>query len=707
MAILNELKARLGLDTASFSRGIKGVQAETRSMAQRMRAALLPAATAMTAMTTGLALAIKGQLDNADEMAKAAQKFGVPIEELSRLKYAADLSDVSLETLGTGLRGLSKNLIAAFDGNKGATKLFKDLGVDITDATGKLRPTEAVMQDISDVIAKMPDGAKKTALAMKLFGKSGAEMIPMLNSGKDALRQMADEANAMGIVIDEKTGNAAQNFNDNITRIKTAVGGLVVQLAAALAPTLETISGYVVDLTKWFQNLSPRMKEIAGMVVMVVAALGPLGLGFLAVSSALSMVVTALRGMAMALMANPVIAIIAAIAVGAYLIYQNWDGIVAWFAALWENVKAGISIAWEGIKNYLANYTAAGLIYTHWDDITQWFSDKFRAVKDSIAFYWNMIKVDAAGAWSWVSARWDVAVTWFGELWGRIKQAFADGWQKIKDLTTQWVADFLAIGGQIVDGLKQGITDKWDAMVQWFADKATAMSNSIREALGIQSPSRVFRAIGQFITQGLGLGIKDNVPMVSGAMKDVAKSIDGESGSLTSGITKFKDSAKSAFQSVITGAQSAKQAISQMIQAWLEGQASGLAGSAFNDIWSALGFAKGGVFSGGKVQPFANGGVIASPTYFGMSGRVGLMGEAGPEAIMPLSRGAGGKLGVAMQGGGSMAISIGFDSSTGGLTAMVRNEAGQIVAQAVPAIVSQSVQATGRAMSKSKSFGSA
>lgn len=704
MAILNELKARLGLDTAAFARGIKGVQAETLSMSQRMRKALLPAATAMTAMTKGLALAIKGQLDNADEMAKAAQKFGVPVEELSRLKYAADLSDVSLETLGAGLRGLSKNLSAAFDGNKGATKLFTDLGVEITDATGKLRPTESVMQDISDVIAKMPDGAKKTALAMKLFGKSGAEMIPMLNSGKDAMRQMADEANAMGIVIDEKTGTAAQNFNDNITRIQTAVGGLVVQLAAALAPALESISGYVVDLTKWFQDLSPRAKEIAAGVTVVVAALGPLGLGFLAVTSAVGMVVSALRGMALALLANPVIAIIAAIAAGAYLIYQNWGAITAWFAGLWEQIKAGIAIAWEGIKNYLANYTAAGLIYTHWDDITTWFSDKFRQVKENIAFYWELIKVDAALAWTWVSDRWNASVAWFSGLWGRIKTAFTDGWQKIKDVTAQWVADFLAIGGQIVDGLKQGITDKWDAMVQWFSDKANELSDSVREAFGIQSPSRIFRAIGQFITQGLGLGIKDNVPMVKDAMEGVAGTIDGEAGSLTSGITSFRDSARSAFQSVITGAQSAGQAVRQFMQNWLSSTANNLAGGAFDTLLSVLGFANGGVFSGGRVQAFADGGVVGSPTYFGMSGRVGLMGEAGPEAIMPLSRGSDGKLGV-RGGGQALSVSIGFDNSAGGFTALVRNEAGQVLAQAAPAIVSQSVQQVSRAMSKTKSFG--
>ncbi|MGH1356067.1 MAG: phage tail tape measure protein [Thalassovita sp.] len=69
-----------------------------------------------------------------------------------------------------------------------------------------------------------------------------------------------------------------------------------------------------------------------------------------------------------------------------------------------------------------------------------------------------------------------------------------------------------------------------------------------------------------------------------------------------------------------------------------------------------LPFADGGSFSQGRVMPFANGGVVNSPTYFPMRGGTGLMGEAGPEAIMPLTRGTDGKLGVRSEGGGSTTV---------------------------------------------------
>jgi phage-related minor tail protein len=79
---------------------------------------------------------------------------------------------------------------------------------------------------------------------------------------------------------------------------------------------------------------------------------------------------------------------------------------------------------------------------------------------------------------------------------------------------------------------------------------------------------------------------------------------------------------------------------------------------------SLLGFADGGSFSQGRVMPFANGGVIGGPTFFPMRGGLGLMGEAGPEAIMPLARGADGKLGVRTQGGGGGSVHVTMNIQT-------------------------------------------
>ena len=96
-------------------------------------------------------------------------------------------------------------------------------------------------------------------------------------------------------------------------------------------------------------------------------------------------------------------------------------------------------------------------------------------------------------------------------------------------------------------------------------------------------------------------------------------------------------------------------------------------------IGGVLPFADGGAFAQGRVMPFAKGGIVSQPTYFPMRGATGLMGEAGAEAIMPLRRGADGRLGVATAGGGRP-LNVTFNVSTPDVAGFQRSQS-QIAAQ--------------------------
>lgn len=164
---------------------------------------------ALAGAATATAYAIKSAIDRADELSKAGQKIGVSTDALSALEYAARLSDVSLQQLSTGIGKLSQNMVAAVSGNKQLSGAFDAIGVSVTDANGKLRGADEVLLDLADVFKSLPDGADQTALAMQLMGKSGRDMVPLLNGGSEAITAMTDEARTLGLVVGAEFGKQA------------------------------------------------------------------------------------------------------------------------------------------------------------------------------------------------------------------------------------------------------------------------------------------------------------------------------------------------------------------------------------------------------------------------------------------------------------------------------------------------------------------
>jgi hypothetical protein len=207
---------------------------------------------------------VRDALDQLDEMSKLAQKTGTTTEAISSLSVAAGLSDISTESLGQGLVKLSKGMSDAARGTGDAQKAFEALGIGVLDANGGLKSADAIMGEVAEKFSGLADGANKTALAVAIFGRAGAEMIPLLNGGAEEMKKLSDEAAQFGLIMDTKTAKAAENFNDNVARVGLAANGLVQTFTAQLIPTIDglmqsfitgaTASGGLVDSLKAMAN---------------------------------------------------------------------------------------------------------------------------------------------------------------------------------------------------------------------------------------------------------------------------------------------------------------------------------------------------------------------------------------------------------------------------------------------------------------------
>ncbi|MDP1868453.1 MAG: hypothetical protein Q8L13_19215 [Bradyrhizobium sp.] len=250
-AVIGALRVVLGADTASFDQGLKQSQAGLAAFGAAVSTGLAAVAAAAVAASVAMGVALTRTIDDMDKLNKTSQKLGIPVEQLSALAYAADLADVSFEALSKGVGKLSKNMVeAAGKPTSEAAGAFRALGVSVTDANGKLKSSDVVLGDLANAFEGLKDGPGKTAVAMALFGKAGADLIPLLNGGRAGLKEMNEEMKAWGAVVSTGAAKQAEVFNDNLTKLGYAVKGLFVQTAEKLLPTLVNMSAGMVEWAK-------------------------------------------------------------------------------------------------------------------------------------------------------------------------------------------------------------------------------------------------------------------------------------------------------------------------------------------------------------------------------------------------------------------------------------------------------------------------
>lgn len=235
-------------NAAGMAASMSGVRASFDAVIKTMFS--MRTVMAAVAGATGLGYLVKQSIDAADKITKLAQSTGVSTETLSTMGHAADLSGVSLDSLGTAMARISRNASDAARGTGDARLAFDALGISVKNSDGSLKNADQLMAEVADRFARMEDGAGKTALAIGIFGRAGAELIPMLNAGGKGLREMQDEARALGLEIDGNIGKSAERFNDNITRLVRVKQGWVNKVRDAVLPMLDTLTERLIESAK-------------------------------------------------------------------------------------------------------------------------------------------------------------------------------------------------------------------------------------------------------------------------------------------------------------------------------------------------------------------------------------------------------------------------------------------------------------------------
>lgn len=277
-ALLN-IKANVnGLNNiVALNRGLSAVETTAKGVTGAMRGMTGAAsglsgalgALAPLMSVAGLVGLAKGALDAGDKLNDLSQATGVSVEALARFRKAAATSGTDIDSVSKALVKLSKSMLDASVGGKQQVAAFKALGISVTDSKGQLKSADGVMLEIADKFKQMPDGVVKTALALKYFGKAGAEMIPMLNMGGDAIDKLS-------VKMTTAFAQKADAYNDKLAMLSGRIGALGADLLIALLPALDAVTSAVLAGVGAFNSLSEPVKGLAVAGTMLAIAWGPI-----------------------------------------------------------------------------------------------------------------------------------------------------------------------------------------------------------------------------------------------------------------------------------------------------------------------------------------------------------------------------------------------------------------------------------------------
>lgn len=387
------------VNTDEADKSMQKTEKSAESIATKFSNGIKTAAKWGTAITAGAAAAggavfafANKSASAADNIDKMSQKIGISREAYQELDFVCSQSGTSVDTLQMGIKTLTNQMQSAADGTASAVDMFDKLGLSIYDSQGQLKDQETMMWEAMSALQGMENQTEKAALANDLFGRSGSELMPLLNGASGSIEEMRGQAHELGLVIGDEAVDAGVKFTDKVDQLKRSFSATATAAGTKLLPSLTNLVQLLIDkgipifekgiekiesIVNWFTNLDSKTQKIILVIAAVVAAAGPL----LTIISTLITVCGTLATVIGALSA-PVLIVIgvitALIAIGVAL-YKNWDTIKAKATEL----KDKLAIVFQAAQK---------IVFDKFNAISDKISKTMAAARDAVYYAIEKIK---------------------------------------------------------------------------------------------------------------------------------------------------------------------------------------------------------------------------------------------------------------------------------------------------------------------------
>ena len=574
----------------------------------------------------------KNALDLGDQLGKLSIRTGIAAQKLSAYKRLADLSDVSQSKMRRGLKTLSKNMLEANKGTQLYARAFKSLGVEHTDSSGRLRKTDEVFEDIADKFSQMEDGSEKAAISMALFGGSGEQLIPMLNAGSEEMKKLT-------IRMADDFPNRSQRFNDTMETLGRKFQEVVIAVTDFFLPVMQDVADAFIGLFETQDDFS----AFGNFVSFV----------FKTVSAAVFTTIAGFRFLARVI--DDLFKILGHVMSGRY-------------------EEAG-QVAKKGLEDTLAQAKADGAALQKLNpfDLGERTTDNYASrLKGGGDTQIDLEALQAGGKTGEAERKKeeDRKKREAQQLQSAQRRTAA----KERELAILEETDALEKIGLEFDDKRATLKEKLadDLARALTTDEKTALQNAYNldiEILRTQEAEKradeikrageeAERAAEKARKKLEAIQGKDFGETFKEAIKNMGK-LGENLGNTLAGAFQAGSDALADF--ITTGTANFSEFARGMLRDLARVFMRFAMFTALKNVFGLTFSAKGNVFDKGmKPTPYAKGGVVEHPTFFryGAQGNLGVMGEAGAEAVMPLKRDSKGNLGVITTGGGGGGVAV-------------------------------------------------
>ena len=343
--------------------------------------------TAAVAVGTAMLGAAGKVASTADEIDKASRRAGTTAENYQRLKYAMGQSGISAEKLEKTMIKNQQALNKAAEGTAEYADAYDKLGVSIYDSSGKMRESDSVYEEALKKLADMEDINKRNAIANQLFGKSYADLAPILDSGSKGIDDLTSRAEKLGLIMGQDAVDAGVKFGDTMDDAKQMGSAFFNMIAAELLPMLQSFLDFIIDHAP---EIQATIKKVADGVKKIIEAFKIFweehGKTIKAITSTVFKGIGAIVKTAMKVLQEVINA-------ACSLIEGDWKGfwnaiirIVRNVGKLMKNAgKEILNLLLEGMKSVWKSITS-------WvSSKVEWITEKFRSVKNILSEIGNAI----------------------------------------------------------------------------------------------------------------------------------------------------------------------------------------------------------------------------------------------------------------------------------------------------------------------------